>query len=54
VPANRVGSAQFSLAQLKVMRECITILVFTIIARLLFRKAELLGLSEHRNSAPAY
>jgi uncharacterized protein (DUF486 family) len=38
VPANRIGSARFSLAQLKVMQECITIVVFTIIMALLFRQ----------------
>jgi uncharacterized protein (DUF486 family) len=38
VPANRIGSARFSLAQLKVMQECITIVVFTIIVGLLFRQ----------------
>jgi uncharacterized protein (DUF486 family) len=38
VPANRIGSARFSLMQLKVMQECITIVVFTIIVGLLFRQ----------------
>jgi uncharacterized protein (DUF486 family) len=38
VPANRIGSTRFTLAQLKVMQECITIVVFTIIAGLLFRQ----------------
>jgi uncharacterized protein (DUF486 family) len=38
VPANRIGSARFTLAQLKVMQECITIVVFTIIVGLLFRQ----------------
>jgi uncharacterized protein len=38
VPANRIGSARFTLTQLKVMQECITILVFTIIAAVLFRQ----------------
>jgi uncharacterized protein (DUF486 family) len=38
VPANRIGSARFTLAQLKVMQECITIVVFMIIAGLLFRQ----------------
>ena len=31
VPANRLGSTHFTLMQLKVMQECITIVVFTII-----------------------
>jgi uncharacterized protein (DUF486 family) len=38
VPANRIGSARFTLAQLKVMQECITIFVFTIMMWLLFRQ----------------
>ena len=38
VPANRIGSARFTLAQLKVMQECITIVVFTIIVWLMFRQ----------------
>jgi len=38
VPANRIGSARFTLAQLKVMQECITIVVFTIIVWLMFRR----------------
>ncbi|MEA2959292.1 MAG: uncharacterized protein QOJ58_5064 [Alphaproteobacteria bacterium] len=38
VPANRVGSARFTLVQLKVMQECITIFVFTIIIWLMFRQ----------------
>src|SRR5438552_3668104 len=32
VPANRIGSARFDLVQLKVMQECITIIVFVAIA----------------------
>ena len=36
VPANRIGSANYSLVQLKVMQECITIFVFTIIVWLMF------------------
>lgn len=39
VPANRIGSDRFTLVQLKVMQECITIVVFTIIVWLLFRQA---------------
>ena len=38
MPANRIGSAHFTLAQLKVMQECITIAVFTIIVWLMFRQ----------------
>ena len=38
VPANRIGSARFTLVQLKVMQECITIIVFTLIIWLLFRQ----------------
>jgi uncharacterized protein (DUF486 family) len=36
VPANRIGSQTFSLMQLKVMQECITLVVFTVIAYFLF------------------
>jgi uncharacterized protein (DUF486 family) len=36
VPANRIGSRTFTVTQLKIMRECITLFVFTIIAYLLF------------------
>jgi len=36
VPANRFGSNQFTVTQLKVMQECITLVVFTIIAWFLF------------------
>src|SRR5262245_55842950 len=36
VPANRIGSNQFTVTQLKVMQECITLVVFTAIAWLLF------------------
>ena len=36
VPANRIGWANYSLVQLKVMQECITIFVFTIIVWLMF------------------
>src|SRR5204862_978390 len=38
VPANRVGSSRFTLMQLKVMQECITIVVFVAIAWALFRQ----------------
>jgi uncharacterized protein (DUF486 family) len=36
VPANRIGSQMFSVTQLKIMQECISIVVFTVIAYLLF------------------
>lgn len=36
VPANRIGSAEWTVPQLKVLQECITLVVFTIIAYLLF------------------
>ena len=38
VPANRIGSDRFTLAQLKIMQECITIVVFTIMVWLMFRQ----------------
>jgi len=37
VPANRIGSYHFSVTQLKVMQECITLVVFSVIAWFLFR-----------------
>jgi uncharacterized protein (DUF486 family) len=36
VPANRIGSQTYSLLHLKIMQECITLIVFTVIAYLLF------------------
>lgn len=36
VPANRIGSAAFSVTQLKILQECITLVVFTIIVFWLF------------------
>jgi len=36
VPANRIGSEIFSVTQLKIIQECITLTVFTIIAYFLF------------------
>ena len=36
VPANRIGDQAFSLMQLKIMQECITLVVFTVIAYLIF------------------
>jgi len=37
VPANRIGSNEWTVPQLKVLQECITLLVFTVIAFVLFR-----------------
>lgn len=36
VPANRIGSQRFTVTQLKIMQECITLVVFTVVAYLLF------------------
>ena len=36
VPANRLGAERFTVTQLKIMQECITLVVFTILAFLLF------------------
>lgn len=36
VPANRFGSQIFTVTQLKILQECITLLVFTMIAYFLF------------------
>ncbi len=36
VPANRLGSQTFSVTQLKIMQECITLVVFTLLAYFLF------------------
>lgn len=36
VPANRLGSQTFTVTQLKIMQECITLVVFTVIAYLIF------------------
>ena len=36
VPANRIGPQTFSLMQLKIMQECITLVVFTVMAYFLF------------------
>jgi uncharacterized protein (DUF486 family) len=38
VPANRLGYGQFTLTQLKIMQECITLVVFTVFALLVFRE----------------
>jgi uncharacterized protein (DUF486 family) len=37
VPANRLGASQWTVPQLKILQECITLVVFTIIAFVLFR-----------------
>jgi uncharacterized protein len=37
VPANRFGANEWSVPQLKVLQECITLVVFSIVAYLLFR-----------------
>ena len=37
VPANRIGSEQWSVPQLKILQECITLVVFTVVAWALFR-----------------
>jgi hypothetical protein len=36
VPANRIGSEQWSVPQLKVLQECITLVVFMLMAFVLF------------------
>ncbi len=36
VPANRLGAQRFTVTQLKIMQECITLAVFSVIAYLLF------------------
>jgi len=38
VPANRIGSYHFSLTQLKIIQECITLVVFTVFAFIVFRE----------------
>jgi uncharacterized protein (DUF486 family) len=38
VPANRLGYGHFTLTQLKIMQECITLSVFTIFAFVVFRE----------------
>ena len=37
VPANRIGSNEWSVPQLKVLQECITLVVFSAVAFALFR-----------------
>jgi uncharacterized protein (DUF486 family) len=36
VPANRIGSYQWTVPQLKILQECITLIVFTLVAFVLF------------------
>ncbi|HEY5867817.1 MAG TPA: DMT family protein [Candidatus Tectomicrobia bacterium] len=36
VPANRIGSETFTVTQLKIIQECITLVVFTVLAFVLF------------------
>lgn len=36
VPANRIGSEIFSVTQLKVIQECVTLVVFTVLAYFMF------------------
>jgi uncharacterized protein (DUF486 family) len=38
VPANRMGYGRFTLTQLKIMQECITLVVFTMFALIVFRE----------------
>src|SRR5690242_3318219 len=37
VPANRAGSNEWSVPQLKVLQECITLVLFSVVALVLFR-----------------
>ena len=37
VPANRLGAEQWTVPQLKILQECITLVVFTVVAFALFR-----------------
>jgi uncharacterized protein (DUF486 family) len=37
VPANRIGSDEWTVPQLKILQECITLVVFTVVAFALFR-----------------
>ena len=38
VPANRIGANYFSVTQLKIMQECITLIVFTVFAFIVFHE----------------
>ena len=37
VPANRIGAQEWTVPQLKILQECVTLVVFTAVAFLLFR-----------------
>ncbi|MGH8091998.1 MAG: DMT family protein [Chthoniobacterales bacterium] len=37
VPANRIGAGEWTVPQLKILQECITLIVFTVVAFALFR-----------------
>jgi uncharacterized protein (DUF486 family) len=37
VPANRLGASQWTVPQLKILQECITLIVFMVVAFVLFR-----------------
>lgn len=39
VPANRIGAEVLSVTQLKILQECITLIVFSVIAFLMFGEA---------------
>ena len=39
VPANRLGYGRFTLTQLKVMQECITLVIFTLFALVAFKES---------------
>src|SRR5678809_130115 len=39
VPANRLGYGRFTLTQLKVIQECITLVVFTVFALVAFKES---------------
>jgi len=39
VPANRIGAQTFTVTQLKIIQECISIAVFTVVAYLMFGEA---------------
>ena len=38
VPANRIGSTYFTVTQLKIIQECVTLVVFTILVAVLFKE----------------
>jgi uncharacterized protein (DUF486 family) len=37
VPANRLGSQQWDVAQLKILQECLTLVVFSVVAYFMFQ-----------------